>query len=200
MEHGQGKLDNYLVLAGILEEALERASGGKGAVRHGTDVPFENQQIVMLPLSLGDTTGVSLAYQAMKKTTESFRLEPGEAVAELLDVIVYTAARIVMLRQGIRAEYVKRATGEISDVMEGMIYGDIIPGQLLRQARPKSPELIFEDDDIRLVCGCGRLHPITFNRAQCPQVEWRPTCPACGLSYFITGSPGEDPRIESTAE
>lgn len=85
-----------LTLADVLREAADRALFGKGLQRHGSsDVPFEQQPIITIPLSLGDSDGKALLFQALKKIHESTRLSPDAAKNELLDAIVYIAAALI---------------------------------------------------------------------------------------------------------
>jgi hypothetical protein len=87
----------YRSLHGVLQEALEQASEGKGKERHATDgEAFENQPICEIARRLD---GGPL-YQAVKKIYESKRL-PGEAgVRELLGAINYIGAEIILRREG----------------------------------------------------------------------------------------------------
>ena len=89
--------NEYRSLHGVLQEALEQASEGKGKERHASDgEAFENQPICEIARRLD---GGPL-YQAVKKIYESQRL-PGEAgVRELLGAINYIGAEIILRREG----------------------------------------------------------------------------------------------------
>lgn len=81
----------------ILMKAYERASVGKGHQRHSGGEPFNRQWILRGSRRFG--VG-SLSYQIGKKNEEIERLETTEAkVKELLDIMVYAAAEIILLRE-----------------------------------------------------------------------------------------------------
>ena len=81
----------------ILMEAYERAAIGKGHQRHSGGEPFNQQWILRGSRRFG--VG-SLNYQIGKKNEEIERLETMEAkVKELLDIMVYAAAEIILLRE-----------------------------------------------------------------------------------------------------
>lgn len=84
----------YQSLMAILDQAYRRASQGKGKDRHATNEPFIEQSIV--------TEGkyfyiVGNLQQIRKKAVESLRLDPTMARNELLDIIVYAAASIIII-------------------------------------------------------------------------------------------------------
>lgn len=86
--------DGYNSLRHILDEALGRASKGKGKERHNPtgDAPFEEQDIIRI-----NTThrGFCLG-QAIKKINETHNLPTEhEKRLELLDAIIYIAAEII---------------------------------------------------------------------------------------------------------
>lgn len=87
---------NYQVLAEILNEAYEQAATGKGAERHGQDLPFEVQPMQQISMLLGTDKG--MAYQAIKKIQEAGRMERAAAERELLGAINYIAGMIVFYR------------------------------------------------------------------------------------------------------
>ena len=93
----------YESLARVLDEALEQAQRGKGAVRHASPGDaFVDQPIVLICELLG-AGGISFALgQAVKKTLESTRLFEAHARAELLGAINYLAAAVLLIdrRQG----------------------------------------------------------------------------------------------------
>jgi hypothetical protein len=85
----------YGKLAITLQDALNQAQAGKGMERHGTQEPFE-KQITMLIEGLG--VGFQLG-QAIKKVTESVRLDKDRSINELLGAITYIAAHIIFLKE-----------------------------------------------------------------------------------------------------
>lgn len=88
----------YELLAQVLDDALDQAQSGKGRERHARPgQPFESQPIVRGNEELGTTHGAIA--QVRKKALESLRLPVDRAVAELLGVIVYAAAAIIVLRR-----------------------------------------------------------------------------------------------------
>jgi hypothetical protein len=82
----------------ILMEAYERAALGKGHQRHsGGGEPFNQQWILRGSRMFGSG---SLNYQIGKKNEEIMQLETTDAkIGELLDVIVYSSALIILLRE-----------------------------------------------------------------------------------------------------
>jgi len=81
----------------ILMEAYERAAIGKGHQRHSGGEPFNQQWILRGSRRFGIG---SLSYQIGKKNEEIECLETMEAkVKELLDIMVYAAAEIILLRE-----------------------------------------------------------------------------------------------------
>lgn len=139
--------EGYEVLAGIFMKAVQQAAVGKGKERHASDKPFEEQQIIKIPLSLGDTHGVSLAFQAIKKTTESFRLKPRAAIEECLGVIVYTAARIYLLEQQTFQEIDEELTPELKP--------DFEPGSII-----KTPSVHIKNH--KMIVFCSKGHRMDF--------------------------------------
>jgi hypothetical protein len=88
----------YQTLSAVLKRAFERASEGKGHKQHGSPEPFEQQRIIADCLAMNDTKGHALTAQIMKKAQEAHRGRGRVgATNELLDVIVYAAARIILL-------------------------------------------------------------------------------------------------------
>ena len=89
--------DEYRLLAGVLDEALQQAQGGKGIERHaGNGERFEDQQIVQLGEWMGSSTVFAIG-QACKKSIESTRLPDDRARAELLGAINYLAAAVLII-------------------------------------------------------------------------------------------------------
>lgn len=93
--------DDYATLRTILDEALTRASEGKGKDRHANGKPFDEQPIVTLNLSLGSQDGP--LFQIMKKCQEASKFyasgERERAENELLDCIVYAAGAVITGRK-----------------------------------------------------------------------------------------------------
>ena len=111
LEHNAGKKvwgvgtlpsdDGYNSLRAIYAQALEQAQGGKGLERHANGLPFDQQPICQG----GRRFGVGcLVYQAWKKSHETpvlLAMDHGKerAVRELLGVINYAAAAIIVLQE-----------------------------------------------------------------------------------------------------
>ena len=94
--------DGYDCLRAILAQAVEQASGGKGTERHSNGQPFDQQPICQG----GRRFGIAgLVYQCWKKSHEVpvlLTMDDGKAraVRELLGVINYAAAAILVLQEG----------------------------------------------------------------------------------------------------
>lgn len=87
----------YDELLKVLLEAYKRASVGKGHERHSRGEPFTNQWILRGSRMFG---AGSLNYQIGKKNEEMIRMEePERKINELLDIIVYAAAEIILLKE-----------------------------------------------------------------------------------------------------
>lgn len=84
----------YSKLKEVLNRAFNRAAFGKGKERHSSGETFDRQPIILLNKMLGTNHGA--LFQALKKILESGRLPQDRAVNELLDVIVYVAASIII--------------------------------------------------------------------------------------------------------
>jgi hypothetical protein len=84
----------YEKLLEIFTKAYERAAVGKGKERHANGEAFENQLICSIPERVG--IGFNLG-QALKKAYEQERINPEQAVNELLDAINYLAAAIIVI-------------------------------------------------------------------------------------------------------
>lgn len=101
MEEAGHKGDGYDSLRAIYAQALEQAQGGKGLERHANGLPFDQQPICQG----GRRFGVGcLVYQAWKKSHETpalLTMDNGKerAVRELLGVINYAAAAIIVLQE-----------------------------------------------------------------------------------------------------
>ena len=101
MEVAERAGDGYDSLRAIYAQALEQAQGGKGLERHANGLPFDQQPICQG----GRRFGVGcLVYQAWKKSHETpvlLALDNGKerAVRELLGVINYAAAAIIVLQE-----------------------------------------------------------------------------------------------------
>jgi len=93
--------DAYASLRTILDEALSRASEGKGKDRHANGNPFDEQPIVALNLTLSSQDGP--LFQIMKKCQEASKFyasgERERAENELLDCIVYAAGAVITGRK-----------------------------------------------------------------------------------------------------
>lgn len=88
--------DNYVRLSEVLLMAFDQASEGKGKVRHSHGEPFEQQYICRAPKIFG--LG-ALLYQIGKKNEEIMNLDTKEGkINELLDIIVYAAASVILLK------------------------------------------------------------------------------------------------------
>jgi hypothetical protein len=93
--------DGYDSLRAILAQAVEQASGGKGTERHSNGQPFDQQPICQG----GRRFGIAgLVYQCWKKSHEVpvlLAMDDGKAraVRELLGVINYAAAAILVLQE-----------------------------------------------------------------------------------------------------
>lgn len=86
----------YERLMVVLDEAYQQAAVGKGAERHGQDLPFEHQPMQQISRLL-DTDG-GMAYQAIKKIQEARRLPTVERQKrELLGAINYLAGMVIYL-------------------------------------------------------------------------------------------------------
>ena len=83
----------YESLAAVLHRALDQAQCGKGAERHATGLPFDQQPMQSISKLVGSADG--LVYQAIKKAQESQRLPEGRDIAELLGAINYLAGAII---------------------------------------------------------------------------------------------------------
>jgi len=87
---------NYDSLKGILDDAFEQATGGKGQERHAAGRDFDKQPIIAIPTLLGDDEGIALIFQAIKKLEESLRLPPHMKRNERLGAINYIAASMLL--------------------------------------------------------------------------------------------------------
>ena len=83
----------YESLAAVLQRALDQAQRGKGAERHATGLPFDQQPMQSISRLVGSADG--LVYQAIKKAQESQRLPEGRDIAELLGAVNYLAGAII---------------------------------------------------------------------------------------------------------
>lgn len=93
--HPSGTDEQYAPLRRVLSLALEQASSGKGAERHGQGKPFDKQPMMEISRMVGGPTGCY--YQAMKKTQEASRMEPDAAKREILGAINYLAGAYLLL-------------------------------------------------------------------------------------------------------
>lgn len=86
----------YADLRQVLMHALEQASGGKGAQRHGQGKPFDRQPMLEISRMLNGSP-IGCMYQAIKKTQEASRMEPDAAKREILGAINYLAGAYLLL-------------------------------------------------------------------------------------------------------
>ena len=94
--------DGYDSLRAIYAMALEQAQGGKGKERHANGQPFDQQPICQGGRRFG---AGCLIYQAWKKSHETpvlLQMDNGRerAIRELLGVINYAAAAILVIKEG----------------------------------------------------------------------------------------------------
>lgn len=87
--------EQYAPMVAVFALALEQASSGKGAQRHGQGKPFDRQPMMEISRMIGGPAGCF--YQAMKKTQEASRMEPGAAKREILGAINYLAGAYLLL-------------------------------------------------------------------------------------------------------
>lgn len=90
-------MDNYALLSSVLDRAYDQAASGKGSVRHGQGLAFEDQPMFTISRLIGSHVG--LIYQAIKKAQESQRLPTDAAVKELLGAINYLAGAVIFLEE-----------------------------------------------------------------------------------------------------
>lgn len=90
----------YESLFSVLTDAYAQSAFGKGRERHANDKPFDRQPILEIGRMLGPDAHL---FQVMKKAQEAGSMarrgEVGRAEHELLGVIVYAAAAVIMLRE-----------------------------------------------------------------------------------------------------
>ena len=99
MRHDDLYYERYRSLIAVLDEALKRATEGKGAERHVRgDEPFERHWILEGARSFG--LG-GLQFQIGKKNLEICNLkDTQDKINELLDIVVYASAAVILLREG----------------------------------------------------------------------------------------------------
>lgn len=87
-------IPGYETLACVLQAAYEQAAVGKGAERHATGLPFDQQPMQTSSDLLGTDAG--LAFQAIKKVREGSAFDEFERFErELLGAINYIAGMII---------------------------------------------------------------------------------------------------------
>jgi hypothetical protein len=90
----------YESLFGVLADAYAQSAFGKGKERHAGGKPFDRQPIMELGRMLGPDGQL---FQVMKKAQEAGSMarrgEAGRAEHELLGVIVYAAAAVLLIRE-----------------------------------------------------------------------------------------------------
>lgn len=89
--------DRYESLMLVLMDAVSRASDGKGHERHDGGEMFEDQAMAKIMDRTSDHFALG---QAIKKLTESCKLDWDRARNERLDAIVYIAGSIIWRDQG----------------------------------------------------------------------------------------------------
>ena len=83
----------YHKLERILNDAMTQASRGKGQVRHGGDLAFEDQPMQVISGLLDSDRG--MAFQAIKKINEGLKLDHTARRNELLGAINYIAGIVL---------------------------------------------------------------------------------------------------------
>lgn len=95
----QSTADPYYVLRAVFELAVEQASTGKGAERHGNGLNFVDQP--MLQISRMLRTPAGCLYQVMKKAQEAQGMlnngNPEAAKREILGAINYLAGAYLII-------------------------------------------------------------------------------------------------------
>lgn len=98
----------YEMLSHVLKQAYDQASTGKGAERHGTELPFSQQFACTFMREHGITPAM---FQVSKKANELLRFKGKRAkerqIRELLGIIVYAAAAVIVLGELCEAAYEK---------------------------------------------------------------------------------------------
>lgn len=86
----------YEKLRDVLERAYNQASKGKGAERHGKDLPFHLQPMQQI----ADMYGIGFMLgQVAKKIEEAQRLPNDRAINEILGAINYCAGAVIFLEK-----------------------------------------------------------------------------------------------------
>lgn len=86
----------YEKLRDVLERAYNQASKGKGAERHGKDLPFHLQPMQQI----ADMYGIGFMLgQVAKKIEEAQRLPKERAINEILGAINYCAGAVIFLEK-----------------------------------------------------------------------------------------------------
>lgn len=86
----------YEKLRDVLERAYNQASKGKGAERHGKDLPFHLQPMQQI----ADMYGIGFMLgQVAKKIEEAQRLPKDRAINEILGAINYCAGAVIFLEK-----------------------------------------------------------------------------------------------------
>jgi hypothetical protein len=89
---------NYASLHDVLTSALAQAATGKGAERHGSGLPFEEQPMQVISDLLQSNDG--MAFQAIKKVREGLAMPDLQACErELLGAINYIAGIVIRNRR-----------------------------------------------------------------------------------------------------
>lgn len=86
----------YEMLRDVLERAYDQAARGKGAERHGKDLPFHLQPMQQI----ADMYGIGFMLgQVAKKIEEAQRLPKDRAINEILGAINYCAGAVIFLEK-----------------------------------------------------------------------------------------------------
>lgn len=95
---GLEEVPGYEKLAGALRDAYAQSATGKGKERHANDLPFDEQPILAIGrmCGMGYQTG-QVQKKAQEATGMAARGKLSAARAEMLGVIVYAAAAVVLL-------------------------------------------------------------------------------------------------------
>ncbi len=99
----------YAALAEVLSDAYNHAASGKGHQRHAGDRPFLDQPIIEIGRMIDSIGGH--AYQITKKAQEGNRMagraDYAAAIGEMLGIINYAAAAVILLREFEQEDFVE---------------------------------------------------------------------------------------------
>jgi len=101
----------YEPLANVLQEALAQAATGKGKERHANGKPILEQPIMVKSRESGPGGPF---FQASKKLLEALNcLDDERAIRDLLGAINYTAAMVLLRREGQEKYLRENAAGQV---------------------------------------------------------------------------------------